>query len=106
MKVSEGKYEPTLVYVSFIEEIARVRRYGIEKHDNSEDWRTTPIVDHFDAMLRHINAHIDGEILDPESGLMHLSHAAANIMFEIERVKGVGKPKIVKYKSSRDSLSL
>jgi hypothetical protein len=84
-KKDDGKYEPTLVYRSLIDAVARVRKYGIEKYGKSEDWRTTPSVKHFDALLRHVYAYLSGEHLDEGSGLPHLWHAAANIMFEIER---------------------
>jgi hypothetical protein len=89
-KKSEGKYKPTLVYPSFIEHIARVREYGVNKHGHSEDWRTTPKVLHIDAIQRHINAYISGEEFDQDSGLPHLALAATNIMLEIERQYGSG----------------
>jgi hypothetical protein len=87
-KKDEQKPEPSLVYKSLIDGIAKVRKYGIEKYGRSEDWRTTPSVKHFDAMLRHILAFMNGEWTDSASGLSHLYHAAANIMFEIERRDG------------------
>lgn len=87
-KNKEGKYQPSLVYKSFIEAVAKVRQYGIEKYGKSEDWRTTPSIEHFDAMLRHIYAYMSGEAKDEASGLSHLYHAAANLMFEIERREG------------------
>jgi hypothetical protein len=89
-KKSEGKYKPTLVYPSFIEHIARVREYGVNKHGHSEDWRTTPKVFHINATQRHINVYTSGEEFDQESGLPHLAHAACNLMFEIERAYGSG----------------
>jgi hypothetical protein len=87
-KNEEGKAEPTLVYWSMIEGLARVRAYGIKKYGKSEDWRTTKSIRHFDAALRHIFAALCGEERDEQSGLPHLYHAAANIMFEIERRYG------------------
>lgn len=84
-KKEEGKAEPTLVYWSMIEGLSRVREYGIKKYGKSEDWRTTSSIKHFDAMLRHIFAFMSGEEYDHDSGMSHLWHAAANIMFEIER---------------------
>lgn len=98
MKVSEGKYEPTLVYTSLIKYTSTVRRYGIEKHDNSEDWRTTEPVAHYDAALRHLYAVIDGEELD-ESGLPHLAHCITNLMFELERKYGGEHANIIRNKS-------
>ena len=60
-KKPEGKPEYSLVYKSMMEQIARVRRFGINKHDSSEDWRTSTIAQHSDAMLRHLFAFIEGE---------------------------------------------
>jgi hypothetical protein len=87
-KKDEGKAEPTLVYYSMIRGLALVRKYGIEKYGKSEDWRSTPSIRHFDALLRHVYAYMSGEAEDVDSGLSHLYHAAANIMFEIERRYG------------------
>lgn len=91
MKIQEGKPKPTLVYTSFINEVARVREYGLTKYPDAENWRTTSIDDHFNAMLRHVlaaKAHYmkesAGEKMDQSSGLSHLAHAACNIMFVIE----------------------
>jgi len=101
MKHSEGKYEPTLVYTSLIKHVARVRRYGIEKHGNSEDWRTTTQVQHYDAALRHLLAVIDGEEFD-ESGMPHLAHCITTLMFELERNYGGEHANFIRSKSSSD----
>ncbi len=87
-KKEEGKPEPSLVYKSFIDGVARVRAYGVKKYGRPNDWRTTPSTRHFDAALRHLFAFMAGEELDEASNLSHLYHAAANIMFEIERREG------------------
>lgn len=86
-KHDSGKYRPTLIYTSLLKAISGVREYGAAKYGSTEDWRTTEPIRHFDAAIRHILAHVDGETLDAESGLTHLAHAASNIMFEIERLE-------------------
>lgn len=97
-KKPEGKYEPTLIYTSLTCYVAKVRRFGINKHGNSEDWRTTQPVQHYDAAIRHINAVVDGEDIDAESGLPHLAHAIAGLMFELERKYGGDHANIVRIK--------
>ena len=97
-KKPEGKPELGLVYMSTLVAIAKVRRFGINKHGNSEDWRTTSETAHQDAMLRHLMAYIDGEELDPESGEPHLAHMITTAGFEIERKYGNGH-KIVRSKT-------
>jgi hypothetical protein len=109
-KKNEDKPEPTLVYRSFINGLSKVRRFGIEKHGNSEDWRTTEPVQHYDAAMRHLLAYVEGEQCDQESHLNHLYHAATNIMFEIERIDGKGIKCIVRHRkaqiqSASDSLT-
>ncbi len=85
-KNTEGKYKPSLTYTSTLEVISEIREYGIKKYGDAEDWRTTEPEDHFDAALRHIRAHIDGEVYDNNSGFFHLAHAMTNLMFEVERM--------------------
>jgi hypothetical protein len=36
------------------------------------------------AALRHINAHLRGEVTDKESRLAHLAHAAVSLMMAME----------------------
>jgi hypothetical protein len=95
-KKPEGKYEPTLVYTSLIKLVAKRRRYGINKHGSSEDWRTTTPTQHHDAMMRHLLADIDGETCD-ENGDDHLVALVTTAMFEIERRHG-GKHAIIERK--------
>ncbi len=92
MKKNEGKPQLSLMYTSFMEEVVRVREYGIKKHGSPEGWVTTSTLEHIDSALRHIMAFKSwllhesiGEELDVESGLDHLAMAACNLMFEIER---------------------
>ena len=93
MKIDQGKPKLALVYTSFINATARVREYGLIKYPDAENWRTTPTVDHYNALLRHVLAakaallkEAEGSELDDESGLHHLAHAACNIMFLIEEM--------------------
>jgi len=85
-KNDSKKYEPTLIYTSLIKAIAAVRKHGAEKYGSTEDWRTTPPTNHFNAIERHLNAHLDGEYWDEDSELPHLHLAVATLMFEIERL--------------------
>ena len=94
MKIEEGKPKLSLIYKSFVDETAKVRMYGLTKYPDQENWRTTLISEHYDALLRHVFAakafflnESSGEELDISSGLDHLAHAACNIMFLIEKKK-------------------
>jgi hypothetical protein len=57
-------------------ELARVAGHGAEKYDRYNylrgyDWSLS-----FDAMMRHALAFWGGEDIDPESGEIHMAHAA------------------------------
>lgn len=60
--------------------VAMVQKHGREKYGLC-NWREQPVsrMTYYDAALRHIAAVIDGEDLDPESGLPHEAHAAAGL---------------------------
>lgn len=79
IKRDGGKPEPSLVPWATIKAMARVRRYGIDKYGAAESWRDVEPHRWIDAALRHIYAHLNGEITDPESGLPHLWHACTSL---------------------------
>ena len=65
--------------------VAAISAYGVAKYKVAyadQNWR---IVDnakgrYADALLRHFEAHLRGEILDPESGKPHIDHMAWNAL--------------------------
>lgn len=86
-KADAGKEEISLVPVQIIREIAKVRAYRNKKYGDSESWKRVEIKRYKDALLRHTLAFIeDGDSLDEESGLPHLSHMACNIAFLCEKI--------------------
>lgn len=50
------------------------------------NWRTDPVSysTYFNGMMRHAMSAWDGEDIDPESGVLHMAHAAANCMILID----------------------
>ena len=84
-KEKEGKERISLVYYSFLKEVAKVREFGAKKYGNPEDWRGVVPGDYVDAAMRHLHKSTF-ELCDKESSLLHLSHAATNIMFLIEKL--------------------
>lgn len=66
-------------------EMARVLTFGAKKYA-PDNWRKVDDLErrYLAAAMRHINAHRQGEKLDSESGLSHLSHAMCCIAFIIE----------------------
>jgi len=83
-KNDSGKPPLSLIsYRAQIEE-AKVLAFGRDKYDAwnwSNGIRWSRVVD---AVLRHIGAYCDGEVLDPESGLSHLAHARCGLGFLLD----------------------
>lgn len=75
----------------------RAFAYGADKHgvpdgnDGFGTWRTAgteqaePLV-HYAGLLRHLKLWRSGERTDPESGLSHLDHAAAQLAMLLDLV--------------------
>lgn len=81
VKFDQGKAPMSLLDRKWLEGTAQVLSFGAEKYD-AHNWRKgMPFTRVTDAALRHIMAFLDGEDLDPESGLPHLDHASCCLMF-------------------------
>ena len=85
IKDTKGKARLELLKRHTLIGIAKVREFGINKYQNDVDWQHTPEHAYLGAALRHIYAAIDGEELDPESGLPHIDHAMASLMLHSEQ---------------------
>lgn len=68
-----------------ITEVAKVLTFGASKYDE-DNWKKLDNLQkrYTGAALRHIFAHMDGEELDPETGLDHLAHAMCCLLFKLE----------------------
>jgi len=84
-KFDAGKPMMSLIPSAAELELAKVLTFGAEKY-GPDNWRRVENAQqrYMDAMLRHVNAYRGGEITDKESGLHHLGHAAACVMFLLE----------------------
>jgi len=81
-KSDAGKPHPSYVPVEIIEAVMRVREYGNQKYHDPDNWKTVEPERYHEALLRHIlRAWTDPYAVDPESGLLHIEHAACNIAF-------------------------
>lgn len=87
-KADTGKPHPSYVPVEIIEAVMRVREYGNQKYHDPDNWKTVEPARYHEALLRHIlRAWSDPYSIDPESGLLHLEHAACNIAFLLALLK-------------------
>lgn len=65
-------------------EIAKVLTFGAKKYE-AHNWRKGFIWSRLlGATMRHMLAFIGGQDKDPETGLSHLAHAGACVMFLLE----------------------
>lgn len=87
-KDDAGKLRYDLIPVAAIEGLAQVLTFGAEKYAPN-GWRGVPNAGerYYSALFRHLFAWRNGEELDPESGLPHLSHVLTNIVFLMELSK-------------------
>jgi len=80
IKKDEGKVMMSLVEPKFVEGVAKTLTMGAEKY-SIDNWKLCEDPRRYkDALLRHLYAYLDGEMLDPESGLSHLYHVGFNTM--------------------------
>ena len=87
-KFDDGKLFASLPFIDFplaLINVAEVGTYGIKKYstpsfDARGSWRTVPnaLQRYQEAFYRHLMAMNRGELVDPESGLLHASHALWN----------------------------
>ena len=84
LKFDTDKVRMELLSVDFLTEVSKVLTFGAAKYD-SHNWRKGFEWSRlYGAALRHLTSHMNGDNLDEESGLSHLSHAACCLMFLIE----------------------
>lgn len=80
IKNDAGKPPLGLISPYFLDDISMVLGFGAKKY-GAGNWRKgikfTRLIS---AAKRHISAVEKGEIIDPESGISHLAHAATNMM--------------------------
>lgn len=59
-----------------LEVLGRVAAFGAQKYETFNYMKGYPWRLSYDALLRHLLSFLQGEDLDPESGLPHMAHAA------------------------------
>ena len=82
MKFDSGKPRYSLIPTEATKALAEVLTYGAKKYKDNNWQQGTP--DRYtDALYRHLEAWREGEKVDSDSGLSHLSHAITNVAFLI-----------------------
>jgi hypothetical protein len=84
IKYDGGKPRWDLLPYKAVSSIVDVLTYGAKKY---KEWNWLLVEDaddrYFAAAMRHMVARRNGEILDPETKLPHLAHAACCILFSL-----------------------
>jgi hypothetical protein len=84
VKYDQGKPTPELLQLRAIMEVAKIMEYGKRKYD-ANNWRRGMDWSRLaGATLRHFFAFWNGKDYDEESGMLHLAHAAWNILSLLE----------------------
>lgn len=89
IKADQGKPRLGLVLVEVphaFEKLGTLLGFGADKYSVG-NWDKVPEGEmrYLDALMRHLTQHHRGEKVDPESGELHLAHAAVNIMFLLDK---------------------
>ena len=98
VKDTEGKIALNLIPPHALEEVAKVRMFGNKKYGDPWAWlnASVPKEAFIEAAKRHLNQIAKGKLVDPESKLTHLAHAATSLMMALELdVKADAKEKFV-----------
>ena len=85
VKYDSKKPKMNLLPPKAIVEVAKVLTFGAQKY-GPENWKELEDLQnrYLAGALRHIFAHMDGEQLDPETGLSHMAHALCCLLFKLE----------------------
>ena len=79
-KFDSGKLRYDLIPASAEKGLAEVLTYGADKY-GPNNWQGIESHRYYSALRRHLSAWRMGESHDSESGLHHLKHALANVVF-------------------------
>lgn len=84
VKHDAGKSRWSLIPKGVLTAIVDILEFGARKY-SADNWMIVPDARtrYYDAMQRHISAWWDGARLDPETGKLHLAHAACCLLYLI-----------------------
>ncbi len=81
LRYNNDKPRWSLVPQSSLIPMVRVLEFGAKKYD-AHNWKKgLSITEICESLKRHLDAFMEGEDNDPESGLSHIGHIQCNAMF-------------------------
>ena len=81
LRYNQGKVEWSLVDFKSLEPMVRVLEYGCKKYARNNWRKGMPATQIIESMLRHTFKLLEGEMVDPESGIDHIGHIQCNALF-------------------------
>ena len=81
LRYNQGKVEWSLVDFKSLEPMVRVLEYGCRKYARNNWRKGMPATQIIESMLRHTFKLLEGELVDPESGIEHIGHIQCNALF-------------------------
>ena len=81
-KDDTGKHDYSLLSMEALDQVVKVLEFGADKYARG-GWRHVDSAErrYYSACIRHLKRYQAGEDLDDESGLPHLAHATACLLF-------------------------
>jgi hypothetical protein len=83
MKFDKNKPDYSLLPFAAVDEVVKVLTYGAAKYDRF-NWEKVEAVRYQAATMRHFSTHMQGEKIDPESGISHLAHAICSLLYLLD----------------------
>ena len=80
-RFNEGKPKWSLVHYKSMVPMIRVLEFGAKKYEARNWQKGLDLEEILESMQRHLGALMDGENIDPESGIEHMGHIQCNAMF-------------------------
>lgn len=81
-RFNHGKPQWTMMDFKSMEPMIQVMMYGAKKYERDNWKKACPArLSLLDSLMRHYIKLVEGESIDPESGLPHIGHLMCNAMF-------------------------
>ena len=90
-KFDNNKDDLSLISLDSLRPISRAYGYGVTKYGRG-NWRKNDIEWHrtLSSVLRHLAACQDDPVkIDPESGIMHIAHAASQLLIKLHFIENM-----------------
>ena len=81
LRYNQGNGECSSVDFKSLEPMVRVLEYGGKKYARNNWRKGMPATQIIESMLRHTYKLLEGELVDPESGIEHIGHIQCNALF-------------------------